>query len=155
MNKVQLVGRLTKDPEISVVGENQTPFVKFTVAVDRRFKDANGNKQTDFINCVGWKTTAQFVSNYFHKGQRIGLSGSIQTRTYDDPQTNKKVYVTEVLAEEAEFVESKTEVAPAPTLAPVAPKAPSITSFPVAPKAPPQNVTLEDLAQYGELPFEV
>lgn len=154
MNKVQLVGRLTKDPEFSVVGNNQTPFVKFTVAVDRRFKDANGNKMSDFIPCVAWKQTAQFVSNYFKKGQRIGLCGTIQTRNFDDPQTGKKVYVTEVLAEEVEFVDSKTETTAAqPRTAPSAPA--PMPTYPLTPKPPVENVTLADMEQYGQLPFEV
>lgn len=124
MNKVQLVGRLTKDPEVSVVGQNQTPFARFTVAVDRRFKDANGQRQTDFINCIAWKQTAQFVSNYFKKGQRIGICGSIQTRTYDDPQSGSKKYVTEILAEEVEFVENANQTQTAPQMPPSAPSAP-------------------------------
>ena len=80
MNKVQLVGRLTKDIEIKLTA-NQTQYCQFTVAVDRRFKDANGQRQADFINCIAWKQTAAFIQKYFKKGSRIGLAGSIQTRT--------------------------------------------------------------------------
>lgn len=104
MNKVQLVGRLTKEPEVKVTS-NQTQFCMFTVAVDRRFKDANGNKQTDFINCVAWKNTAVFIQKYFRKGSRIGLVGSIQTRSYEKDD-GQKVFITEVIVDEAEFVES-------------------------------------------------
>ena len=104
MNKVILVGRLTKDPEIKAT-TNQTQYCNFTVAVDRRFKDASGNKQTDFINCVAWKQMALFIGKYFNKGSRIGLAGSIQTRSYDD-SNGKKVFVTEVVVDEAEFVDS-------------------------------------------------
>lgn len=105
MNKVQLVGRLTKDVEIKLT-QNQTPFCNFTIAVDRRFKDANGQRQADFINCVAWKQTAQFIQKYFQKGNRIGVCGSIQTRSYDN-ENGQKVFVTEVIVDEAEFVESQ------------------------------------------------
>ena len=106
MNKVSLVGRVCKDPEIKMT-TNQTPYCNFTVAVDRRFKDANGQRQADFINCVAWKQTATFIQKYFRKGSRIGIAGSIQTRSYED-QNGQKHFVTEVLAEEAEFVESNS-----------------------------------------------
>ena len=104
MNKVELVGRLTKDPEVKLTS-NQTQFCNFTIAVDRRFKDANGQRQADFINCVAWRQTAVFIQKYFHKGNRIGLVGSIQTRSYDD-QNGQKKFITEVVVDEAEFVES-------------------------------------------------
>ena len=107
MNKVELVGRLTKDPEIRNTA-NGTQFCGFTLAVDRRFKDANGERSADFINCVAWKERAVFIQKYFHKGNRIGICGSIQTRTYDD-NDGKKVFVTEVLVDEAEFVESASK----------------------------------------------
>lgn len=107
MNKVQLVGRLTKDPEIKLTS-NQTQFCNFTVAVDRRFKDADGNRQTDFINCVAWRQTAQFIQKYFSKGSRIGIAGSIQTRSYEG-EDGKKHFITEVVADEAEFVDSASK----------------------------------------------
>ena len=106
MNKVVLVGTLAKDPEIRLTS-NQTQFCNFTLAVDRRFKDSNGQRQADFIGCVAWKQTAVFIQKYFHKGNRIGITGSIQTRSYKDDE-GKEHYITEVLAEEAEFVESQS-----------------------------------------------
>lgn len=109
MNKCELVGRLTKDPELKNT-QNGTQFCNFTVAVDRRFKDANGNRQADFISCVAWKERAQFVSKYFRKGNRIGVCGSIQTRSYDD--NGAKRFVTEILVDEAEFVESAKKEEP-------------------------------------------
>ena len=117
MNKWCGVGRLTKDVELKTTN-NQTSYCNFTLAVDRRFKDANGERQTDFINCVAWRQTAEFIGKYFHKGNRIGVCGSIQTRSYE--KDGQKVFVTEVLVEEAEFVESqtKTESAPAPQAEP-------------------------------------
>lgn len=106
MNKVLLVGRLTKDPEIKLT-QNQIQYCNFTLAVERRFKDANGNRQADFINCVAWKNTAQFIQKYFKKGDRIGIEGNIQTRSYDD-QNGVKHFLTEVIVDAAEFVESST-----------------------------------------------
>lgn len=106
MNKVELVGRLTKDPEVKLTS-SQTQFCNFTIAVDRRFKDANGQRQADFINCVAWKQTAVFIQKYFRKGSRIGICGSIQTRSYDD-NNGQRHFVTEVLVEETEFVESNS-----------------------------------------------
>lgn len=104
MNKVQLIGRLTKDPEVKLT-PNQTKFCMFTVAVERRFKDANGQRQTDFINCVAWKNTAEFLSKYFKKGSRLAVSGTIQTRNYETQEGEKK-FITEVLAEDVEFIDS-------------------------------------------------
>ena len=114
MNKWCGVGRLTKDPE-SKLTVNQVQYCQFTIAVDRRFKDSNGNRQADFINCIAWKQTAVFIQKYFKKGNRIGLTGSIQTRSYED-QNGQKHFITEVLVDEAEFVENtnKTESAPEP-----------------------------------------
>lgn len=109
MNKVILIGRITKEPEIRLT-TNQTQYMNFTVAVDRRFKDANGERQADFINCVAWKQTAVFISKYFKKGDRIGCTGSIQTRTYE--KDGQKQYITEVNVEEAEFVESNKKPEP-------------------------------------------
>ena len=111
MNKWCGVGRLTKEPEVKMT-QNQTPFCNFTVAVDRRFKDANGERQADFINCVAWRQTAEFIQKYFRKGNKIGVCGSIQTRSYQD-EDGTKHFITEVLVDEVEFVESasKTEQA--------------------------------------------
>ena len=105
MNKCILMGRLTKEPEVKNTS-NQVAVCKFTIAVDRKFKDANGQKQTDFINCVAWRQTATFISSYFHKGSKIAIVGSIQTRTFDGDD-GKRQYITEVVIDEADFVESK------------------------------------------------
>lgn len=138
MNKCELVGRLTKDPELRLTS-NQTAYCNFTIAVDRRFKDSNGQRQTDFINCVAWKQTATFVQKYFHKGGRIGVVGSIQTRSYEDQQ-GAKHFVTEVIVDEAEFVESQTQTAPAP----------QTQAEPTQDNAP-----AEEAPAVGELPFEI
>ena len=110
MNKVVLVGRLTKDPEVRYSqGDNANTVANYTVAVDRRFKSKReGEPTADFINCVVWGRDAEFAEKYFTKGLRVALSGRIQTRNY----TNKegiKVYVTEVIVEEQEFAQSKGE----------------------------------------------
>lgn len=117
MNKVELVGRLTKEPEVKLTS-NQTEYCNFTVAVDRKFKDKDGNRQADFIICVAWKQTATFIQKYFHKGNRIGLTGSIQTRTFDDNE-GRTVFVTEVLVDDVEFVESASKTEPTTAPAPI------------------------------------
>ena len=106
MNRTIIIGRLTKDPEVKYT-QNQLPFCNFIIAVDRRFKDANGQRQADFIACVAWRATADFIGKYFRKGSKIAVVGSIQTRSYED-QEGKKHLVTEVVVDEAEFVESKS-----------------------------------------------
>lgn len=107
MNKINLVGRLVRDVEIRYSqGENANATARFSLAVTRKFKNAEGNYDADFINCVAFGKTAEFIEKYFRKGMAIGLSGRLQTGSY----TNKdgvKVYTTDVVVEETEFVESK------------------------------------------------
>lgn len=100
MNKVIIIGNLTKDIELTKTTTG-VEVAKFTVAVQRKFKNAQGETESDFINCVAWRQTAEFAHKYFTKGEKIAVTGSIQTRTYDN-QEGKKVYVTEVVAEEVE-----------------------------------------------------
>ena len=107
MNKAILMGRLTKDPEIRYTAGNNTAVCQFTIAVDRRFKSEN-QPTADFIPIVAWRQTAEFVSKYFTKGSRIAVVGQIQTRSWDDME-GKKHYVTEVIADEVEFCESKRQ----------------------------------------------
>lgn len=107
MNKAILVGNLTKDPEMRTT-PNGVSVTSFTVAVNRRYKSQDGQQQTDFINCVAWRGTAEFIAKYFTKGSKIGVAGTIQTRTYDDQNGNKR-YVTEVSVDEAEFAGSKAQ----------------------------------------------
>ena len=107
MNKVILMGRLTKDPEVRYTQTNNTQVTSFTLAVARRFKQ-EGQADADFINIVAWSKTAEFASKYFKKGQQVGVIGRIQTRNYDD-QEGKKHYITEVIAEEVYFADSKKE----------------------------------------------
>ena len=106
MNKAILVGRLTRDPELRTT-PNGVNVCSFTVAVDRRFVRAGEERQADFINCVAWRQTAEFICRYFSKGRMIGIVGSIQTRTWDDKE-GKRQYATEVQVDEAYFTESKS-----------------------------------------------
>lgn len=105
MNKVILLGRLTKDVETRYTQSTNTQVSSFTLAVNRRFAK-EGEQQADFINIVAWSKTAEFCSKYFRKGQQVAIIGRIQTRSYDN-QDSKKVYVTEVIAEEAYFADTK------------------------------------------------
>lgn len=107
MNKAILVGNLTRAPEQRTTSSG-IAVTSFTVAVNRRYKTQDGQQQTDFINCVAWRSTAEFVGKYFTKGMKIGVVGSIQTRTYDDRDGVRR-YVTEVVVDEAEFVGSKAQ----------------------------------------------
>lgn len=108
MNKVILLGRLTKDPDVRYTQSTNTQVTSFTLAVNRRFAKQGEERQADFINIVAWNKTAEFVSEYFKKGQQVGIIGRIQTRNYDDEQGIKH-YVTEVIAEEVYFAGDKKE----------------------------------------------
>lgn len=142
LNKVILGGRLTADVELK-----QTPsgvsVAQFSLAVNRKYQ-VEGQQQTDFINCVAWRQTAEFISKYFRKGSSLCVVGQVQTRSWTD-QNNQKRYATEVIVDEALFVDSKNEAqqtgtatadqTPAPTF-----KAPEVANF-------------EPLAQDDDLPF--
>lgn len=107
MNKVILTGRLTRDPEVRYSsGETATAVARFTLAVDRRFGRRDGEQTADFISCVSFGKTAEFVEKYFRQGMKMNLCGRIQTGSYTNRE-GQKVYTTEVVAEEAEFGESK------------------------------------------------
>lgn len=116
MNKVILMGRPVRDPEVRYT-QSGVAVASFTLACDRRYAKQGEERQADFIACVAWNKTAEFVGQYVKKGQRIALDGRIETRSYDDKNGNKR-YVTEVIAENVEFAQSKNEggaQAPAPT----------------------------------------
>ena len=108
LNRVILMGRLTADPE-----HKQTPngvsVTSFSIAVDRNFNGKDGNRQTDFINIVAWRQTAEFVTKYFKKGSMIGIEGAIQTRKYVDKDTGKNRTAFEVIANNVQFVESRRD----------------------------------------------
>lgn len=147
LNKVVLCGRLTADPELK-----QTPsgiaVVSFTIAINRRYQSKNADgaqaQQADFISIVAWRQTAEFISRYFRKGSAICVTGSIQTRSWQDQQGQKR-YATEVVADEAMFVDSKNEGGAAGSAETY--NAPSYSSAPAsAPK-------FEELKTDDDLPF--
>lgn len=104
INNVVVVGRLTRAVDLRYTS-NGTAYASFTLATDRDFKNQNGEKETDFINCVMWRKPAENLANYTKKGSLIGVEGRIQTRNYENQQ-GQRVYVTEVLAERFHFLES-------------------------------------------------
>jgi single-strand DNA-binding protein len=130
MNKAILMGRLTRDPEMRTTS-SQVPVCTFTLAVDRRFKNASGERQADFIPIVAWRQQAEFCAKYFRKGSRMIVVGSIQTRSWDDTE-GKRHSVTEVIADEIHFADSKKSDngfdAPAPSQ-PSGPMAPAGDGF--------------------------
>ena len=107
MNNVTLIGRICNDIEMKTT-TNGVEVISFCLAVDRKFKNANGEKQTDFINIVAWRKTAEFIYKYFSKGQQIAITGNIQTRNYEDKQGNKRT-AFEVIADNVYFCGSKSD----------------------------------------------
>ncbi len=108
MNKIILMGRLTRDPETRYTQTNNTLVASFTLAVNRRFTRQGEERQADFIPIVAWSKLGEFCSKYFKKGQQVGIIGRIQTRNWED-ENKVKHYITEVVAEEAYFADSKRE----------------------------------------------
>ena len=106
LNVVALLGRLTADPELRKT-PNGVSITTFTLAVNRSYVKQGGERQTDFIDIVAWRTTAEFITKYFKKGQMMALQGSLQTRTYEDKQGNKRK-VTEVVADNVHFCTPKS-----------------------------------------------
>ncbi len=107
MNRVMLIGRLTAKPELRYTGSN-VPFARFTLAVNRAFSGANGQRETDFINIVIWRKQAENVCNYLDKGSLVSVEGRIQTGSYDDKDGNKR-YTTDVVADSVQFLETKSQ----------------------------------------------
>lgn len=141
-NKVILIGNLTADPELKQT-QNGISVTSFTIAVSRRYssKNAENGPQADFINVVAWRNTAEFITKYFQKGKSILIVGSIQTRSWTD-QNDQKRYITEVVAEEAQFVERKSDGAGAMAGATPAPYG-----------ASPKDVAFEEMSTDDDLPF--
>lgn len=106
MNNVNLIGRLTKAPELKQTASN-TSVLTGTLAVNRTFKNQNGEREADFINIVAWRQTAEIIAQYCGKGSQIGITGRIQTRNYENQQ-GQRVYVTEVVAESFQLLESRS-----------------------------------------------
>lgn len=114
MNKFNGIGRLTKDAELTTT-TNGVNVAKFTIAINRKFRNADGDYEADFINCVAWRNTADLISKYTKKGDRIGVCGSVQTRSFD-AQDGSKRYVTEIVVDEIEFLSTNnTEKKDEPT----------------------------------------
>ena len=136
INKVILTGRLTSTPELKKTSSDVS-VVAFSVAVQRQFKDKQGNYPADFINCVAWRNTAEFIAKYFEKGNLIALVGELQSRNYEDKQGNKRT-AFEVICSEAHFVEGKQKDTSMEFKAPAVP-----------------NVSAEDFEEVhdDELPF--
>ncbi|EAF6699832.1 single-stranded DNA-binding protein [Listeria monocytogenes] len=107
INRVVLVGRLTKEPELRYT-PNGIGVVTFTLAVNRARTDKDGNRVADFINCIAWRKTAENIANYVKKGHLLGVDGQITTRNFEG-KDGKRVYVTEVLAESVEFLEPRKD----------------------------------------------
>lgn len=147
LNKVVLCGRLTADPELKQT-QNGIAVVSFSLAVNRRFTrgaDGQNNSQADFINCVAWRQTAEFISRYFHKGSSLCVTGSIQTRTWTD-NAGAKRYATEVVVDEAMFVDSRADSASSGNYVPDAYGSPSFSSGADAPN-------FEEIKTDDDLPF--
>lgn len=118
-NKVILMGRLTKDPDVRYTqGEQPTAIARFTLAVNREYQKQGEERQADFITCVAFGSRAEFIEKYFHKGNSILIEGRIQTGSYTDKETGKTVYTTDIVVEKANFTgekrESQQQAAPAP-----------------------------------------
>jgi len=106
MNKAILMGRLTKEPELRYTSNNNIPVCSFTLAVNRSYSKPGEERQADFIPVIAWNKLGEFCGKYFQKGRQVAVVGRIQTRTWDDTE-GKKHYVTEVIADEAFFADSK------------------------------------------------
>lgn len=144
MNKVFLIGRLTRDPELRYTSSN-IAVATFSIAVDRNFSNAAGEREADFINIVVWRKQAENVKNYMHKGSQVAIDGRIQTRSYDDTD-GKKHYVTEVVADNVQFLDSKgSRDASAPTSAPE----PTPYDFASQPEPKTTDVKNDPFADFG------
>ena len=155
MNKIILVGRLTKDPEVRSTSSGVN-VANFTVAVNRRFKNKDGNYDADFLPCVAFRQTADFISKFFKKGNMISLEGRVQTRSYD-AQDGSKRYVTEVVVENVEFVggkndsssSSNTDFVDEPSVAPID----EMPEYDIPTSDPYENYDKEVSLSDNDLPF--
>ena len=164
MNKVILIGRLTRDPELRYTGSN-TPVATFSLAVNRSFTNQNGEREADFINCVVWRKLAETVKNYLSQGSQVAVEGRIQTRNYDD-QNGQRRYVTEVVVENIDFVgtrrdNSQSTQQPSFNSQPSTPDVTTPYDFSAAAAPTGTNVSSDPYAEFGsnieinddELPF--
>ena len=162
MNKVVLIGRLTRDPELRYTGSN-IPVATFSLAVNRNFSNQSGEREADFINIVVWRKQAENVKNYLTQGSQVAIDGRIQTRSYDDNNGQKR-YVTEVVADNVEFLGSKNSSNNSNNIAGAASNSkaePTPYDFGDAPEPKGTNVDSNPFADFGasieisddELPF--
>ena len=154
-NKVILIGHLTADPELKQ-SANGTHVTSFRIGVNRSRPDASGNRQTDYHTIVAWRQNADFVTRFFRKGRAICICGELQNRSYTDKDGTKR-YVTEIVAEECNFVDSGSQSDTAPTAGKAAPEQTSTsasvpTGTPAAPAAS-SEPELVELADDEDLPF--
>lgn len=136
MNKVILTGNLVADPEVKTT-QSGNAVCSFRIGVQRRYRDASGERQSDFINIVAWRQLAELCGKYLAKGRKVGIIGALQSRSYD-AQDGSKRYVTEVVADEVEFLSSRGDAAPAASS---------------AASAPPTNIDGYQEVDDDELPF--
>ena len=159
MNKVVLIGRLTRDPELRYTGSN-TAVATFSLAVNRNFTNQQGEREADFINIVVWRKQAENVKNYLSQGSQVAIEGRIQTRSYDDNNGQKR-YVTEVVADNVEFLSSKNSSNSSNGGNNSQPSDPTPYDFGPAPEPKGTNVDSNPFADFGasievsddELPF--
>lgn len=144
INNVVLMGRLVATPELRNT-QTGVAVTSFTIAVERSYARAGEQRQADFIDCVAWRNTAEFISRYFQKGSMIAVTGSIQTRTYDDKNGNKRK-ATEIIVDQASFCGSKAETGTSGYQAPAA--APAAPSFATGSDGDFEEITGDD-----DLPF--
>ena len=159
MNSVELVGRLTRDPDVYMNGDSVT--AKFSIAVNRRFKNREGKHEADFPTIIAFGKTAELVEKYFKKGSAIGICGRIQTGSYTN-RDGQKVYTTDVVADSVEFVESRVasgqqtssagSVAPPPMPNQMPPQAPAQASPQYQQQAPPQAQPQMSVQEFMQLP---
>lgn len=147
LNKVILMGRMAVDPELRHT-RSGTPVASFRLAVDRDFKDKDGASQTDWLDCVAWKGTAEFISRYFSKGRMVAVEGSIQIRDWTDKEGNKRKSV-EVIVLNAYFADSKKEPEPSYSDSYMPPP----VGRPTSSEPPAGQEAMEGYSSYEELPF--
>ncbi|AYG02067.1 single-stranded DNA-binding protein [Lactococcus allomyrinae] len=150
INNVTLVGRITRDPELRYTPQNQA-VATFSLAVNRQFKNANGDREADFINCVIWRQQAENLANWAKKGALIGITGRIQTRNYENQQ-GQRIYVTEVVADSFQMLESRQDRGNVQTPQPAATQSTGKQTSPADPHDPfasSEPMTIND----DDLPF--
>ena len=161
MNKVVLIGRLTRDPELRYTGSN-LPVATFSIAVNRPFSNQAGEREADFINSVVWRRQAENCKNYLTQGSQVAIEGRLQTRSYDD-QNGQKRYITEVIADNVEFLGSRNSSTNSNNMSAPASKSAELTPYDFGGTPEPKGTDIESnpYADFGasieisdyELPF--